>query len=98
MAERGALCLEAPAGVDVGVGVGDLGVVRARELDLPLRCGHFLAARALVLQGPRLGGVTEGRERGQCEEKAKEEGERENRQQGEKLNQLSYVYRATKFI
>lgn len=34
------------------VGVGDLGVVRARELDLTLRCGHLLAARACMLQGP----------------------------------------------
>lgn len=45
------------------VHVGDLCVVRAGELDLPLRCSQLLAARAGVLQGSHFGRVAERRER-----------------------------------
>lgn len=72
-AHHRALCLEAPAGVDVGVGIGELGVVGAGELDLPLGCGQLLAARAGVLQGSHFGRVSERRERGGREEKEKRE-------------------------
>lgn len=57
----------------MGVGIGDLGVVRAEELDLPLRCGQLLAAGAGMLQGSHFGRVAERREKGLCEEREKRE-------------------------
>lgn len=54
-----ALCLEAPTGIDVGIGVGDFSVVSAEELDLLLRSGQLLAAGAGVLQGSHFGRVAE---------------------------------------
>ena len=50
------------------VGVADLSVVTAVELDLPLRRGQLLAAGTLVLQGSHFGGVAERREKCWCEE------------------------------
>lgn len=64
MARHRALGLEAPAAVNVGVGVSDLCVVRAGELDLALRCSQLLAAGAGVLQGSCFGRVAERREKG----------------------------------
>lgn len=77
LAWHGAVCLEAPAGFNVDVGVGELCVVRAGELDLPLRCGQLLAARAGVLQGFHFVRVAKRRE---TEEKGR--GEEDKRQRG----------------
>lgn len=72
MARHRTLRLETPAGINVSVGVGDLSVVGAGELDLPLRCGQLLATRASVLQRSHFGGVAE------------REGEREDSMNSEK--------------
>ena len=66
-----AFCREARAFVDVDVGVANLCVVRAGELDLPLRCSRLLAAGAGVLQGTHFGRVADDREKGRCEEREK---------------------------
>lgn len=59
MAKYRAFSLEAPTGINVGVSVGDLSVVRTKELDLPLRRGKLCAAGAGVLQGSHFGRVAE---------------------------------------
>lgn len=57
----------------MGVAVGELCVVRAEELDLSLRCGQLLAARAGVLQGFHFVRVAKRRER---RERGEDEGAR----------------------
>lgn len=76
------------------VRVGDLCVVRAGELDLPLRRGQLLAARAGVLQGSHFGRVAERRERGQCEEG--DRGRQERKEVTRKWEKLRKLQESTK--
>lgn len=75
------------------VHVGDLCVVRAGELDLPLRCSQLLAARAGVLQGSHFGRVAERRERGR-----REEGRQERKEVTRKWGEIKKFARKYKEI